>query len=108
MRFQPSNLLKAAETQTGSRCLTLRARTLLTLFFFVLFFFLHANRTYGELDVLFGAKVPARKFATTSIDQFQAIEHEVASADVEKSSVSDKGGVEAGDGITVAQLPKSQ
>ena len=38
----------------------------------------------------------------------EAIEHEVASADVEKSSVSDKGGVEAGDGITVAQLPKSQ
>ncbi|GAC71985.1 predicted transporter [Moesziomyces antarcticus T-34] len=84
------------------------ARTLLTLFFFDLFFFLRATRTYGELDVLFGAKVPARKFATTSIDQFQAIEHEVASADVEKSSVSDKGGVEAGDGITVAQLPKSQ
>lgn len=44
--------------------------------------------------MLFGAKIPARKFASTSIDQFQAIEKQVASVDVEKSSVSDKGEAE--------------
>ncbi|EST04872.1 General substrate transporter [Kalmanozyma brasiliensis GHG001] len=63
-----------------------------------------ANRTYGELEVLFAAKVPARKFATTTIDQFQTIEHEVQSADMEKSSVSEKG--EAVDGVEVAALSK--
>lgn len=62
------------------------------------------NRTYGELEVLFAAKVPARKFATTSIDQFQTIEQEVSSADVEKSSLSEKG--EAVDGVPVAELSK--
>ncbi|SPO27230.1 probable maltose permease (MalP) [Ustilago trichophora] len=58
-----------------------------------------ANRTYGELEVLFGAKVPARKFSKTSIDQFQAIEKEVSSQDVEKSSVSDKGESEGEVGV---------
>lgn len=28
------------------------------------------DRTYGELDVLFEHKVPARKFSTTKTDQF--------------------------------------
>ena len=80
-------------------------RPTLQTFVFVL---LSINRTYGELEVLFGAKVPARKFASTSIDQFQAMEHEVASADVEKSSVSDKGDatVEGEAGVTVAELTK--
>lgn len=54
--------------------------------------------------MLFAAKVPARKFATTSIDQFQTIEQEVQAADMEKSSVSEKG--EAVDGIEVAALSK--
>ncbi|SPO26884.1 probable maltose permease (MalP) [Ustilago trichophora] len=62
-----------------------------------------ANRTYGELEVLFGAKVPARKFASTDIDQFQAIEKEVSAQDVEKSSVSDKG--EEGE-VGVVELSK--
>ena len=29
------------------------------------------GRTYGELDVLFERRVPARKFKTTSVDQFR-------------------------------------
>ena len=64
------------------------------------------HRTYGELDVLFGAKVPARKFATTSIDQFQAIEREVASEDVEKSSVSDSKVEVDIDAVPVVELTK--
>ncbi|KAJ9480383.1 putative Maltose permease MAL31 (putative) [Pseudozyma hubeiensis] len=63
-----------------------------------------ANRTYGELEVLFAAKVPARKFASTAIDQFQTIEQDVASGDVEKSSVSEKGASD--DEVAVAALPK--
>lgn len=68
-----------------------------------------SHRTYGELDVLFGAKVPARKFASTSIDQFQAIEREVAAEDVEKSSVSDskgEGEVDVIDAVPVVELAK--
>jgi MFS transporter, SP family, general alpha glucoside:H+ symporter len=55
--------------------------------------------------VLFAAKVPARMFASTSIDQFQTIEQEVAASDVEKSSLSDK---DAGDesGVAVVALSK--
>ncbi|TKY86302.1 hypothetical protein EX895_005127 [Sporisorium graminicola] len=63
------------------------------------------NRTYGELEVLFAAKVPARKFSTTSIDQFQTIEQEEPPTYIEKSSVSDKD--EAGESeIPVAALSK--
>jgi SP family general alpha glucoside:H+ symporter-like MFS transporter len=38
------------------------------------------GRTYGELDVLFEHRVPARKFATTLVDQF-AGEHTEVRAD---------------------------
>lgn len=55
--------------------------------------------------MLFGAKVPARKFAGSSIDQFQAVELESASADLEKSSISEKAVSEMVDGgIAVAKL----
>lgn len=60
------------------------------MFFVFLLQFASSHRTYGELDVLFAAKVPARKFASTTIDQFRTIEQEAASVDVEKSSVSEK------------------
>ncbi|PWY97099.1 sugar transporter [Testicularia cyperi] len=60
-----------------------------------------AGRTYGELDVLFGAKVPARKFASTTIDQFKTISRDSASADMEKSSTNEKD-VDAG---SVTHLP---
>ncbi|SJX62690.1 probable maltose permease (MalP) [Sporisorium reilianum f. sp. reilianum] len=65
-----------------------------------------ANRTYGELEVLFAAKVPARKFATTSIDQFQTIEQEDPITYVEKSSVSDKEDEAGESDLAVAALPK--
>ncbi|CBQ72856.1 probable maltose permease (MalP) [Sporisorium reilianum SRZ2] len=65
-----------------------------------------ANRTYGELEVLFAAKVPARKFATTSIDQFQTIEQEDPVTYVEKSSVSDKEDEAGESDLAVAALPK--
>lgn len=61
-----------------------------------------AGRTFGELDVLFGAKVPARKFATTTIDQFKTIESEMTSQDVEKSSEKDDAASD--NGLAVVQL----
>jgi len=36
------------------------------------------GRTYGELDVLFEDRVPARQFATTQVDEFAAAQHEAA------------------------------
>jgi SP family general alpha glucoside:H+ symporter-like MFS transporter len=32
------------------------------------------GRTFGELDILFEDRVPARKFATTQVDEFKAAE----------------------------------
>lgn len=55
--------------------------------------------------MLFAAKVPARKFSTTSIDQFQTIEQEESPTYIEKSSVSDKEDAGESD-IPVVALPK--
>ena len=44
------------------------------------------GRTYGELDVLFERKVPARKFKSTVVDQFSR-EH----LDIVEEEVKDNG-----------------
>lgn len=36
------------------------------------------GRTYGELDILFDDRVPARKFKTTKVDEFAAAERDAA------------------------------
>lgn len=36
------------------------------------------GRTYGELDILFEQRVPARKFASTMVDEFDAAERDAA------------------------------
>jgi hypothetical protein len=36
------------------------------------------GRTYGELDVLFDMRVPARKFRETVVDEFEAAERDAA------------------------------
>jgi SP family general alpha glucoside:H+ symporter-like MFS transporter len=46
------------------------------------------GRTYGELDVLFENKVSARKFASTTVDQFSSDHMEVVTEDAEKVAVS--------------------
>jgi SP family general alpha glucoside:H+ symporter-like MFS transporter len=46
------------------------------------------GRTYGELDVLFENKVSARKFASTTVDQFSSEHMEVVADDVEKIAIS--------------------
>ncbi|GHJ88829.1 hypothetical protein NliqN6_5231 [Naganishia liquefaciens] len=38
------------------------------------------GRTYGELDILFEQKTPARKFASTHVDEFDAHERNAAAA----------------------------
>ena len=38
------------------------------------------NRTFGELDILFDDRVPARKFASTKVDEFAAAERDAAYA----------------------------
>lgn len=35
----------------------------------------HQGRTFHELDILFAKEVPARKFATTNIDEFDEVEN---------------------------------
>jgi MFS transporter, SP family, general alpha glucoside:H+ symporter len=44
------------------------------------------GRTYGELDVLFEHKVPARKFASTKVDQFAGEHVEVIANDEKDAS----------------------
>lgn len=44
------------------------------------------DRTYGELDVLFEQKVPARKFAGTKVDQFAGQHVEIVAQD-EKAGI---------------------
>lgn len=46
------------------------------------------GRTYGELDVLFENGVSARKFATTTVDQFSSDHMEVVEDDSEKIAMS--------------------
>lgn len=46
------------------------------------------GRTYGELDVLFENKVSARKFASTTVDQFSSENMEVVAESVEKVDMS--------------------
>jgi SP family general alpha glucoside:H+ symporter-like MFS transporter len=36
------------------------------------------GRSYGELDILFEEKVPARKFKSTKVDEFSAAERTAA------------------------------
>lgn len=36
------------------------------------------GRSYGELDILFERKVPARYFSKTQVDEFDTAEHEAA------------------------------
>lgn len=36
------------------------------------------RRSYGELDILFDKRVPARKFKTTHVDEFEVAEREAA------------------------------
>lgn len=36
------------------------------------------GRTYGELDILFEDRIPARKFASTKVDEFAAAERDAA------------------------------
>jgi SP family general alpha glucoside:H+ symporter-like MFS transporter len=36
------------------------------------------DRTFGELDILFEDRVPARQFATTQVDEFKAAERNAA------------------------------
>ena len=36
------------------------------------------GRTYGELDILFEDRVPARNFASTKVDEFAAAERDAA------------------------------
>jgi SP family general alpha glucoside:H+ symporter-like MFS transporter len=36
------------------------------------------GRTFGELDIMFEDRVPARKFATTEVDEFKASERNAA------------------------------
>jgi SP family general alpha glucoside:H+ symporter-like MFS transporter len=38
------------------------------------------GRTYGELDILFEQKTPARQFASTHVDEFDAHERDAAAA----------------------------
>jgi SP family general alpha glucoside:H+ symporter-like MFS transporter len=44
-----------------------------------------SSRTYGELDVLFANKVPARKFKTTSVTEFENPEGKGAEVVAEKA-----------------------
>jgi hypothetical protein len=37
-----------------------------------------AGRTYGELDILFERKIPARLFSKTEVDEFEAAERDAA------------------------------
>ena len=46
------------------------------------------GRTYGELDVLFENNVSAKKFASTTVDQFSSEHMEVVAGDVEKITAS--------------------
>lgn len=36
------------------------------------------GRSYGELDILFDKRIPARKFKTTHVDEFEVAEREAA------------------------------
>ena len=45
------------------------------------------GRTYTELDMLFAAKVPARKFRTTEVDAFGSDEFETVKTKAEKTEV---------------------
>jgi len=46
------------------------------------------GRTFGELDVLFENKVPARKFATTAADQFSSQHIAIVDDNAEKVTVT--------------------
>lgn len=43
------------------------------------------GRTYGELDILFERRIPARKFAKTDVDQFEAAERDKVSNPLDQS-----------------------
>lgn len=47
------------------------------------------GRTYGELDVLFENRVPARKFRTTIVDQFASESHSPPSGHMDEKMAAD-------------------
>jgi MFS transporter, SP family, general alpha glucoside:H+ symporter len=50
------------------------------------------GRTYGELDVLFEHRVPARKFASTRVDQFSGESVDIVGQDSASGNESDEKG----------------